>query len=158
MRGQLKFATPDPVATVPAYISGLTAAFYELLPADLEVIGSQVKVRGGVFRWVPTYNLLSSLTEVTVKAAPAPGEVVVTYDISVRETVVFCAAAIILVVPAMLYRGVPLFIVPLWPTLVWLVTYKFGNWKTERRMRKLFARVAEATTRALAAPQRSAEK
>jgi hypothetical protein len=158
MHGQLKFATPDPVATVPAYISGLTAAFYELLPADLEVIGSQVKVRGGVFRWVPTYNLLSSLTEVTVKAAAASAEVIVTYEISTTETFVFCVAGTVFVIPALLYKGFPWFLVPVWPVMVWTFGYKFGNWKTERRMRKFFTRVAEATTRALAAPQRSAEK
>jgi hypothetical protein len=158
MRGQLKFATPDPVAAVPAYISGLTAAFYELLPSDLEVIGAQVKVRGGLFRWVPTYNLLSSLTGVTVKATAAPAEVVVTYDISTTETFVFCVAGTIFGIPALLYKGFPWFLVPIWPVMVWTFGYWFGNWKTEQRMRKLFTRVADATTRALAAPQRSAEK
>jgi hypothetical protein len=148
MRGTLRLPVRQPAAAVTDYIGRLTNAFYELVPADLEVVGSQIKVRGGVFRWATSFNLLTALTTVTVKAEPSPPDMKVTYEISYLQTFAACVIGTIWGLTVMIYQSFPWFVTALWPMLIWGYIYLIGGRITAYRMKKFLLRIAEDTANA----------
>jgi hypothetical protein len=150
MKGTLKFPMKDAAAAVPEFIGHLTNAFYELVPRDLEVRGAQIKVRGGMFRWASSFNLLTALTAVTVTAAAEPRDLTVTYDISFLETFVFCVAATIFFVPTIMAQKVPWFMLPTTVAMVWGGLFWTYRHITRFRVRFLLREIAEETARAQA--------
>jgi hypothetical protein len=148
MKGTLRFPVSDPEAAVADYLSRLTNALYELVPKDLEVRGTQIKVRGGLFRWASSFNLLTALTSVTVTAAASPPDLSVTYDISFLETFVLCVAFTVWGIPALIYQRVPWFLLAMYPLMVWGYLYWVYRRITRYRLKGLLQRIAEEMARA----------
>jgi hypothetical protein len=148
MRGSFRVPVRQGAPAVVDFISRSTGAFYELVPADLEVNGSEIKVRGGVFRWATSFNLLTALTTVTVKAEAVPPDMMVTYEISFLHTFLFCVVATLGGVPFMIFYKFPWFVIPLWPALIWGYMYWIGGRITGYRMKRFLRKIAAQTSAA----------
>jgi hypothetical protein len=139
MRGEIRFETTTPAASAGAYLDALAAALKAARPAALSVEGSTLTVRGGMFRLVSNWNLLSGVTVGTVVARPGASEVTVSYDLRVTELIVLCGVLTLLGIP-LSFNAFP-WVILLWLALVWGAIFKLNCLITEERVARLLRRI-----------------
>lgn len=141
MRGQLRFRTGTPETAATAYARALADLLQRARPRELEVLGSKVFVRGGIFRPVTSWNLLVGVTSATIQADPEEGAVVIHYEIHVTELVVACCCMSLFGIPVSiatqsLFPGLP------WFLLVWIWIFGMNYVLTRTRMASTFREAA----------------
>ena len=90
MRGRITFASDTPAKAVDVFLHDLREELLRLRPAALDAQASEITVRGGIFRLVPSWNLLIPITSASIRATSNAHEVLVAYDVRLTQIVRIC--------------------------------------------------------------------
>lgn len=92
MRGEVRFESSSPRTAALQYAKSVGNELREAKPGELHISGSRVFVRGGIFRFVSSWNLLVAVTSATIDVIADENHVTVRYDVKVTELLLSCAA------------------------------------------------------------------
>ena len=154
MRGELTFSAFSASAPRPAaqtFIERPAAELDKSRPAALVVKPAELTVRGGMFRLVPSWNLLVSVTSATVRVSAAANQVIVQYEVNTTQLLVFCVIASVVFLIASAPRG-PIGLVVGGQLVVWIWLFGSSYIMTRMRFVRLLRRVARACGMYAASP------
>lgn len=147
MRGEFQFESTRPDKAALEYTRHLGQLLREARPREIKVDEHRVFVRGGILRFVSTWNLLVCVTSATVDVIPGPARVTVRYEIKVTELLVCCAFANLFFLVEGASSG-SWFAVIAGPAMVWLWLFGMNYLVMLYRMTSAFERIAKAVCEA----------
>lgn len=124
MHDLVAIESTTPEATRARFLISIEKALLEQRPVDIEVRGTNMSVRGGMFRRVHNWNLLAAVTAATFETSVSGQRVEVRYVLTFTQLVVFIAVCSISFLLFTIVKGGKFYIVGLvFGAMLWVVFY-----------------------------------
>lgn len=142
MDGQITIDSNQPEQTAVMLVQRLEQELRKLKPKSIAADTRQVTVRGGPFRLVHNWNLLSAISAARIELTPQPRGVSITYNVQLKQLLWGCV----------IFSGVLLIVAMLSRSLAFLISSQIAVWgwlfgasylTTRFRFRRFLERVAK---------------